>query len=237
MTTRTRIAVAAGTAGLLGGLALGVTGVATAADPATSPTQDQQSLQQRPMHDGRGGPMGMGDRMGMGMGMGDRMGKGGHHGRGGGLVTAVDADSLTVNTHDGIKTVALTGSTTYYEGRTKATRAAVDVGDVVGVRLVDPAATSPVASVVVVRLAHVAGWVTAVDGSTITLKDVDGFTRTVRTTNSTDWYDDGSESSSSIAKVGAFVRAHGTVASDGTTLQAARVATGTPQRGQDAPAA
>jgi hypothetical protein len=151
-------------------------------------------------------------------------------------VSAVDADSLTIRTPDGTKTFALNSSTTYYEGPTKATRDAVDVGDIVHVRPVDPRATSPVAGVVVVRLAHVAGWVTAVDGSTLTLKDLDGFTRTVRTSTSTDWYDDGDEATSSIATVGTFVRAHGTVATDGTTLQATRIATGTPARGQDAPA-
>jgi len=223
--TKTHVAVAAGTAGLLGGLALGITGIATAADGADPAPRSAAA----PMHDGMG-PMG-----GRHMGPGGRGGMHGLHGSGG-LVTAVDADSLTFRTGDGTKTVTLTGSTTFYEGPTKATRDAVDVGDVVGVRLVDPAASSPVAAVVHVRLAHVAGWITAVDGSTVTLKDLDGFTRTVRTSSATDWYDDGEEASSSIARVGTLVRAHGTVASDGTTLEATRVATGTPPRGMDRPA-
>ena len=232
MTTTTRIAIAAGTAGLVGGIALGVTGIATAAGPG-APGPGPAGM--GPMHDGSGGGMGgpggrMHDRMGGGPG--HRMGQGN-----GGLVTAVDADSLSVRTADGVKTFSLSSSTTYYEGPTKATRDAVDVGDVVGVRVADPTDSSPVASVVHVRLAHVAGWVTAVDGNTLTLKDVDGFTRTVRTSSSTDWYDDGAEATSSIAKAGTFVRAHGTVASDGTTLDASRVATGTPVRGQGAPAA
>lgn len=224
MTTKTHVAVAAGTAGLLGGLALGITGIATAADGAGSTTRTAAAP--APMHDGMG-PMG-----GRHMGPGGRGGMHGQHGNGG-LVTAVDADSLTFRTADGTKTVALTGSTTFYEGPTKATRDAVDVGDVVGVRLVDPAASSPVAAVVHVRLAHVAGWVTAVEGSTLTVKDLDGFTRTIRTSSATAWYDDGDEASSSIARVGTLVRAHGTVASDGTTLEATRVATGTPPRGAD----
>jgi hypothetical protein len=148
-----------------------------------------------------------------------------------GLVTAVDADSLTVQTPDGAKTVALTSSTTYYVGRTAATKSAVAVGKVVHVRLSDPQATKPVAAVVTVVPAHVAGWVTSVSGSTITLTDVSGFTRTVTTSSSTTYVKDGTTATSAIVTKGAFVRAVGSVDSDGTTLDATRVATGHPARG------
>jgi hypothetical protein len=212
MTTRTRWAVAAGSAGLAAGLALGVTGFATAASPEPSPSSPTATAADRPfggMHRDRG-----------------------MHLRGaGGLVTAVDADSVTLSTPDGSKTVALTSSTTYYVGRTAATKAAVTVGKVVHVRLADPRATKPVASVVVVVPAHVAGWVSSVSGSTVTVTDVSGFTRTIRTSSSTTYVKDGTTATSSILTKGAFVRAVGTVDADGTTLVASRVATGRPDRG------
>lgn len=219
MTTRTRWAVAAGSAGLAAGLALGVSGFATAASPSPSPSSSTPGTADRPF----GGMRGM---------MGDRMGDRGMHLRGtNGLVTSVGSDSLTVQTPDGAKTVALTSSTTYYVGRTAATKSAVTVGKVVHVRLADPGAATPVAAVVRVVPAHIAGWVAAVDGSTITLTDISGFTRTVTTSGTTTYVKDGATATSSIVAKGAFVRAIGTVGSDGTTLDATRVATGLPDRG------
>lgn len=216
--TISRTHLALGAAGLVGGLALGVTGLAQAADPAPSPgatSTPGQFLQER-MH----------DRMGL---PGGRMGK---HGRGGygGLVTAVDGDSLTVRTPRGTETVALTSSTAYYEGATKATRSAVDEGDVVRVRLADPQATKKVATVVTVVPAHLVGWVTAVGDSTITITDHDGFTRTIRTSSSTTYVKDGATATRSAVTVGTMIRAVGEVASDGTTLDATRVATGLPDK-------
>ncbi len=212
MSTRTRWAVAAGAAGLAAGLALGVTGFAGAADPTPSPSAGAQL-----------------DRPGKHLGhLKERL----HHLRGaGGLVAAVDSDSVTLRTPDGTRTVALTRSTTYYVGRTKSAKSAVQVGKVVHVRLADPRATNPVASVVVVVPAHVVGWVTSVAGSTITLTDPSGFTRTVRTSDSTTYVKDGATATASIVTKGTFVRAVGTVADDGTTLDASRVATGRPAKG------
>jgi hypothetical protein len=209
MTTRTRWAVAAGSAGLAAGLALGVTGFATAASPTPSPStvrpqQQQGELRDRMMHHLRGGA---------------------------GLVSAVSADRLTLRTPDGTRTIGLTGSTTYYTGQTKATKGAVKVGSVVHVRLVDPRAGTPVAAVVTVVPAHLDGWVTAVSGGTITLTDSSGFRRTVRTSSTTTYVKDGATATSSIVSVGTFVRAIGTVDGDGTTLDATRVATGRPDRG------
>jgi hypothetical protein len=214
MSTR-RTSLALVVAGLVGGLALGATGFARAADPTPSPSPGKQ-LQER-QHDGRGGPPG---------GM-----RKGHHLRGaGGLVTAIDSDSLTVRTPRGTETIGLTSSTTYYEGKTKATRSAVDKGDVVRVRLVDPRASKKVAAVVTVVPAHLDGWVTAVGDDSLTVTDPSGFTRTIRTSSATAYVKDGETASRSAMTVGTFVRALGTVADDGTSLNATRVATGRPDQ-------
>jgi hypothetical protein len=224
-----RLALAAGAAGLAGGLALGISGLASAADPTPSPAragdQPQEMRHLREHH-------GFGREPGPGMGMG--------RARHGGLVQSVDASSLTVLTGDGTKTIALNGDTTYYVGRTKATRSAVKPGLVVHVRLADPRADKPVAAVVSVVPAHVAGWVTAIqersDGSTITLTDLSGFTRKVHVDGDTTYVKDGAAATKSIVTKGALVRAVGQVADDGTTLQADRVAVGRPgPKGDRAP--
>lgn len=214
--TISRTHLALGAAGLVGGLALGASGLAEAADPAPSPSSSSGPTLRERLHDRWGLPGG----------------RPGTHGRGGygGLVTAVDSDSLTVRTPRGAETVALTSSTTYYEGATKATRSAVEKGDVVHVRLADPQATTKVATVVTVLPAHLAGWVTAVDAGTITITDRDGFSRTIRTSASTTYVRDGATATRSAVTVGSMVRALGEVAPDGTTLQATRVATGTPAK-------
>jgi endonuclease YncB( thermonuclease family) len=214
--TISRTHLALGATGLAAGVALGATGLAQAADPTPRPSAGTtQDL--RPGGGHRGMPFG-------GKLRGD------HRGGYGGLVTAIDGDSLTVRTPRGTETIALNGSTAYYEGKTKATRSAVDEGDVVHVRLVDPRATKKVAAVVTVVPAHLVGWVTDVGGSTITLKDLDGFTRTIRTGSATTYVKDGATATRSAITVGTLVRALGTVDSDGTTLDATRVATGRPDK-------
>lgn len=210
--SRTHLAL--GAAGLAAGVALGVTGLANAADP--SPTPSPGSGQgMRPDHGGI--PFGGHFR-------------GDHRGGYGGLVTSIDGDSLTVRTPRGTETIALTSSTAFYEGQTKATRSAVSAGEVVHVRLVDPRATKKVAAVVTVVPAHLVGWVTDVSGSSITIKDLDGFTRTIRTSSATTYVKDGATATRSAVTVGTLVRAVGQVDSDGTTLDATKVATGTPDR-------
>lgn len=214
-TRRTSLTLVA--AGLVGGLALGVTGFARAADPSPSPSPGQQ-LEDR-KHDMRKGPFG-------------GFGKGRHLRGAGGLVTAVDSDSLTVQDMRGKQTIGLTSSTTYYAGRTKATRSVVEKGAVVRVRLVDPRSAKKVAAVVTVMPAHLDGWVARVGDDTLTVTDPSGFTRTIRTSGSTSYVKDGATGSRDAMRVGTFVRAVGKVADDGTSLEATRVATGRPDKSE-----
>lgn len=212
MTTK-RTGVIAGSVGLVAGLALGLTGLASAAGSSSATTSPRASSGSvaPPFEHGRG----FGHEDGMRAGAAGR-------------VTSASGSSLTVDTPQGSKTFGLTGSTRYYVGRTAAKQAAVTVGEIVAVRPVDAKATPLVAAVVRVVPAHLTGWVTKVDGSTVTLTDVSGFTRTLTTSSSTTFTKDGAAATSSVLVTGAFIHAVGQVAPDGTTLTADHVAVGRP---------
>jgi hypothetical protein len=211
MTTK-RIGVIAASAGLVGGLALGVTGLASAAGSTPTPGPQAKSDPAAPLQ---------GHGHGRGLRHGARAGAAG-------LLTSVSASSLTVATPQGSKTFSLSSSTHYYVGQASAKQSALAVGEIVAVRPTDPRATALVAAVVRVLPAHLAGWVTKVDGSTVTLTDVSGFTRTLTTTGDTTYTKDGATATSSVLVTGAFVRAVGQVAQDGTTLTATHVGVGRP---------
>ena len=213
-----RIAIATGAAGVVAGLALGVTGLASAAGSSPTPTSANAAAiapKTSPDGDGRHGP--------------GRMHGHGPGGRGG-LVTSVAGDTVTVDTPRGTQTITLNASTTYYDGQTKATRSVLATGEIIGVRLVDPAAAKPVAKEIAVLPAHVEGWVAKVDGATITLTDPAGFTRTVTTSSATAYRKDGAAGTAAEVEAGVFIRAAGKVAGDGTTLTASRIGTGAPGR-------
>lgn len=213
-TSAKRWALTAGSAGLAAGLALGATSLASA---ESTPAPSDKRME-RPMGHERG--------------PGHQKLK--HQMRGGGgLVSAVGADSLTVRTPKGDKVIALTKDTTYYAGKVKASKSIVKTGGIVHVRLVDPRAASPVAAVVTVLPAHLGGWVTKVEGNTLTLTDHGGFTRTVRTSNATTYVKDGEAATAAAVTVGTMIRASGVVAEDGTTLLANRVAVGRPDGAHD----
>lgn len=211
MNSRTRWALGFGSAGLVGGLALGVTGFAGAASPSPSPQQHAR-------------PFGGAHKQ---FGFRERFGGVG------GLVSSVGGNSLTIDTPRGPQKIGLTGSTTYYDEQTKATKSILRAGEIVRVRLVDPTASNLVAAVVRVLPAHIEGWITAIGSNSITVTDLSGFTRTINTSDATKYLKDGVASTRSALSVGALIRAAGSVDSDGTTLDATKVALGIPklQRG------
>src|SRR5258708_2920040 len=143
---RSRWAVGCAGAGLVAGLALGLTGFAHAANPSPSPSPFART----------GGP-GFGHHFGAPFGH-----RFGHRDGWRGLVTSVSADALTVRTLRGTQTIALNSNTVYYQGQDKSSKSAVKSGELVMVRLVDPRASAPVAAVVTVVPAHLAGWVTSI---------------------------------------------------------------------------
>ena len=86
---------------------------------------------------------------------------------------------------------------------------------------------------------HIGGEVLSVSGSTVTVRDPEGFTRTIRLGDDVTVTKDGAASDVAAVVQGEHIDATGQVASDGTTLDATAVAVGrpTPPAGRDAGAA
>lgn len=156
-----------------------------------------------------------------------------------GRITAVSSDSLTVTDEFGQdRTYTITSDTTVHQGaEQQLTADQLTVGEHIHVRSADSTTGSPGtgssgsngalhAADIDVHPAHIDGVVTAFDGSTITVVDRDGFTRTITTTSSTSYRQQGSPGSTSSAdsiKTGSVVHATGTVDSNGTTLDATSI--------------
>lgn len=75
---------------------------------------------------------------------------------------------------------------------------------------------------------HIGGTVQSVDGSTVTVTDRDGFTRTIHLASGVTVTKDGASSSVAAITKGEEIHATGSVASDGTTLDATAVSVGKP---------
>lgn len=166
-------------------------------------------------------------------GRGDRHGPpvGDHRMGARGTVTAISESSITVKALDGTETTyAIDGSATFAKERSSATAADVTVGSTVMVIASSSSATT--AATIVIDLPHLAGTVTAVDGSTITVADQEGFWRTISTSGSTTYTTNGSAGSSADVVVGKVIMAEGAVASDHTTLNASSITVGLPAQGQ-----
>lgn len=207
--SRTRVvAVTAASTGLVAGLALGVTGLASASTttPTATTAAGASTAHSTAAHH-------HGDR--------DR-----RH-REGDLVTDVTAGTLSLDTPSGQKTVVVTPATIYRRGGKTVTAADVKPNETVRIVLVDPTATAPVAKTVRIEMARAAGYVTVVKGtSSFTIVGPDGFARKVTESTATVYRNAGAAGSPSEVTVGRFVRATGTVAADGTTLDAVVVGTG-----------
>ncbi len=151
-------------------------------------------------------------------------------GRGaGGQVTAIDGTTITVKNPQGSATIATTSSTTFQLDGAASSLSAITVGMFVraeGTKAtdgtftatrVDASSTAPKAGKP--GQGHTGngagGQVTAIDGTTITVKNPQG-SATIATTSSTTFQLDGAASSLSAITVGMFVRAEGTKATDGT---------------------
>lgn len=146
-----------------------------------------------------------------------------------GTVTAVDGDSITVKTRDGSPaTIGLTGTTTFKLGRADGKKTDVKVGSVV-VASGTEAANGDFSAKTVrvqVRLSRVGGEVTAKTKDSITVKQRDGKSVTVKVGSDTKFALRG-DTSPALADVavGMRVLAYGTLGTDGS-LDASFVAAG-----------
>ena len=141
----------------------------------------------------------------------------------GGDVTAVSTTSITVTEWNGTSaTFALTGTTTYSEGKTSVTWSALTTGERVniGVSSSDPTTATSVN----IELAELFGTVQSVPvGNTILITDPQGFTRTILVGTGTT-YQGGTLAS---ITTGTKIFAQGTVDTNGTTLDAVNIYIGT----------
>jgi Domain of unknown function (DUF5666) len=146
----------------------------------------------------------------------------------GGYVTAVTSTSVTVQSWNGTSTTyALTPTTTYTEGKTTSTTSPIVVGDRVEIGVSSTSSTT--ASSVTIELAMLFGTVTTVSGNTITIRDPQGFTRTivVNPTATTYSLSDGGTATLASVVTGAKIIAQGTIDTNGTSLDALSVEIGT----------
>ena len=103
-----------------------------------------------------------------------------------GTVTAVGTDTITITLRDGTsQTIRTNGSTAYHLEQADGKRSDVSVGSAIVATGEKAADGSLTASSVWVRLPHVAGTVTAIDGSTITISRRDGTTVTIHAGSAT----------------------------------------------------
>jgi hypothetical protein len=138
------------------------------------------------------------------------------------LVTAVSGSSVTVDTPNGSKTFALTSTTSYHRGKTKATAQDVKVGEMVRIRAAKNAGT-PTARIVTIAPAVLTGYVRSISGGTLTVVDESGFTRKITTSGGTAYRKNGAAGSAGDVSVGSLVHVRGIVASDGTSIDATSV--------------
>ena len=151
-----------------------------------------------------------------------------------GEVTSVGSASLTVRPAVGAAvTYTTTSATVVRTGDTRSALSALHVGQEVAVVPVRAGTSgSSTAGATATRTARlvevvrpgVQGRVTAVGSGTVTVRDRQGFTRTVDTSGSTVYRKDGAAATRSVLTTGQWIAATGTVDADGTSLDATTVA-------------
>jgi hypothetical protein len=131
-------------------------------------------------------------------------------------ITAISGSKLSLETDNGwTRTIDATGATITKDGKTVAL-SALAVGDRIVFRETrNDDGTYTVIAIVVVQ-PSVAGTVASVSGSTVTVTERDGGTRTVLLTSSTTYELAGKAATKDAVVAGARIVARGTLAADGT---------------------
>jgi hypothetical protein len=144
-----------------------------------------------------------------------------------GLVSAQSASSLTVVQANGASaTLAIDGNTTFFEGKSSLTVAALATGEHVNVA---PSLTaSATAARIDILLIKLGGTVSAVNSSAITVTGAAGFTGTVDVSGTTVYTQAGKSATLGNVLVGMRIVATGTVSADQSALVASSVAIGSP---------
>jgi hypothetical protein len=141
----------------------------------------------------------------------------GDPGMGGATITAISGSNISLKTADGwTRTITVDSGTTYAKGGATIALGDLKVGDEIGFRETKESDGSYTIDSVAVILPHAGGEVTAISGSTITVKDRDGASVTITVTGSTTYDVAGATAKLSDIKVGMFLNAEGTQNSDGS---------------------
>jgi hypothetical protein len=155
------------------------------------------------------------DLNGFGGGPGDHGGFG--HGLGGITITAISGSKLSLATADGwTRTITVDSGTTYSKSGVTIALDDLKVGDEIGFRETHETDGSWTIDSVAVIPPHAGGEVTAVSGSTITVKGRDRTTSTITVTGSTTYTVAGNGATLADVKVGMFLVAEGTKNADGS---------------------
>jgi uncharacterized protein (DUF1330 family) len=139
-----------------------------------------------------------------------------------GTVTALGANTLTVQSHHGTPVVyTTTATTTYFLGKTASTVAALAVGENVDLTLTST--TPQTVTSVEIDLAKFEGKVTAISGNTITISGEHSGLRTVVVSATTTYTLDHAPSTLGAITVGSEIGALGLIGSTPNTLNAISV--------------
>ena len=145
-----------------------------------------------------------------------------------GNVSAVTSSSVTVLGSDNTSTtLTITPTTTFFEGSTPVTAAALVVGERVDITRLNTSLTTAVK--INIEVATLTGIVTSVSGNVITITGGEGFTRTIDVSSATTYSEGGTAVTLSSVIVDAKIVAHGIVASNQTTLDALTVSLTAPK--------
>jgi hypothetical protein len=162
--------------------------------------------------------------------------RGGHVGMGGITITAINGNSISLETADGwTRTITVDSGTTYSKSGATIALSDLKVGDEIGFRQTHETNGSWTIDSIVVILPHAGGEVTKIDGSTITVTAPDGTTSTITVNAQTTYAVNGATAKLADVKVGMFLVAEGTKNSDGsltaTKVRAAAASTFRGDRG------
>jgi len=132
-------------------------------------------------------------------------------------ITAINGNNISLKTADGwTRTITVDSGTTFSKSGATIALGDLKVGDEIGFRQTrETDGTFTIDSLAVI-LPHAGGEVTAVTGSTITLKGRDGSTSTIKVTSQTTYTVNGASAKLADVKVGMVLIAEGTKAADGS---------------------
>jgi hypothetical protein len=176
-------------------------------------------------------PRGPLSAFGLPFGGGPDFGGLGGFGLGGITVTAVDGQNVSLKTDDGwTRTIAVAADTKIAKGGATIGVADLAVGDHVRIAQTRASDGTYTVTAIIVVLPSLAGQVSAIDGSTLTITQPGGTTATIHVDSSTTYQVNGAPGALSDIKVGSFIVAEGTQRADGS-LDAAVVRSGFGGRG------